>query len=52
MATVVPFYNPLMCHLNFDNLLGTFLDNSLSEDLHILIATGTMLECKFCISYL
>ena len=43
MATVVPFYNPLTCHLNFDNFLVTFLDDSLSEDLTILVAIGTML---------
>ena len=41
MATVILFYNPLMCHLNFDNFLVTFPDNSLSEDLTILVAIGT-----------
>ena len=52
MATVVPFYNPFEFHLNFDNSMGTFLDNSMSEDLTILVAKGTMLEFNIFIYYL
>ena len=52
MATVVPFYDTLMCHLNFENFLVTFPYNPLCEYLTILVAIGTMLECNLCIFYL
>ena len=46
------FLQPTHMLSNFDNFLGTFLDNLLSEDLTILVVTCTMLECNLCISYL
>ena len=36
----------------FSSHYGTFMDNSLSEDLSILVAKGRVLECNLCISYL
>ena len=46
------FLQPTHMLYNFDNFLGTFLDNSLNENLTILVATGIMLECNICIYYL